>query len=183
MGVRVMKRINVIGTSGSGKSTFSRKLADALSVQYIEIDQIFWKENWRESNDEELFRELSKALEFDSWVLDGNYSRTNAIKWARCDTVIWLDYGFLRTLCQVVLRSISRTLTQKELWPGTGNTESIKRSFFSEDSIVLWMIINHKKNRYKYKQVLQSNDYPHINFLHMKSPYQANRLIRSIKNL
>jgi ABC-type dipeptide/oligopeptide/nickel transport system ATPase component len=177
-----MKRINVIGTSGSGKSTFSRKLAEALRVQYIEIDQIFWKENWRESDDEALFKALSNALESDSWVLDGNYSRTDVIKWARCDTVIWLDYSFFRTFCQVVLRSISRALTQKELWPGTGNRESFRRSFFSKDSIVLWMITNHKQNRVKYKKVLRSNDYPHITFLHMKSPYQANKIIKLIKS-
>ncbi|HDY8086621.1 TPA: (d)CMP kinase, partial [Vibrio vulnificus] len=35
-----MKRINVIGTSGSGKSTFSRQLASKLKYPYLEMDAI-----------------------------------------------------------------------------------------------------------------------------------------------
>lgn len=49
-----MKRINVIGTSGSGKSTFSRMLATTLGYPYIEMDAMFWQPNWQESsNDDE----------------------------------------------------------------------------------------------------------------------------------
>ncbi|WP_413699614.1 shikimate kinase [Psychromonas sp. KJ10-10] len=48
-----MKRINVIGTSGSGKSTFSQKLALKLNYPYLEMDNMFWKANWVESSNEE----------------------------------------------------------------------------------------------------------------------------------
>ena len=37
----LVSRINVVGTSGSGKSTFSKKLASKLNCPYIELDQIF----------------------------------------------------------------------------------------------------------------------------------------------
>ena len=33
-----MKFINIIGTTGSGKSTFARKLAQKQQLQYIELD-------------------------------------------------------------------------------------------------------------------------------------------------
>lgn len=42
--------INVVGTSASGKSTYSKELAAMLDVQYIEMDLLFWKPNWEESN-------------------------------------------------------------------------------------------------------------------------------------
>lgn len=35
-------KINVVGTSGSGKSTFSRRLAAQLAIPYIEMDALFW---------------------------------------------------------------------------------------------------------------------------------------------
>ena len=73
-------RINVLGTSGSGKSTFSKKLADKLNVPYVQLDELFWKPNWTESSDEELFPKLEKAVSSDEWVLDGNYTRTIPIK-------------------------------------------------------------------------------------------------------
>ncbi len=49
------KKINVIGTSGAGKSTFSKKLAQALNYPYIEMDKVFWESNWKWPTDEKLF--------------------------------------------------------------------------------------------------------------------------------
>ena len=48
-------RINVIGTSGSGKSTFSERIAKKLNIPYIELDALFWNANWTESTNEEFF--------------------------------------------------------------------------------------------------------------------------------
>ncbi len=99
-----MKRINVIGTSGSGKSTFSRLLASELKYPYVEMDAIFWKPNWQESSDEEFFANLADRLSAEHWVLDGNYNRTAEIKWNRVDSIVWVDYSFVRTLFQAVKR-------------------------------------------------------------------------------
>ncbi len=38
-----MKFINIIGTTGSGKSTMARKLAEKLKIQYIELDDLLWQ--------------------------------------------------------------------------------------------------------------------------------------------
>ncbi len=70
-----MKKINVIGTTGSGKSTFSRKLADKLSYPCAHMDELFWKPNWVESSDAEFFPKVESFVSKDSWVLDGNYKR------------------------------------------------------------------------------------------------------------
>lgn len=88
-----MKRINVIGSSGSGKSTFAKALAQKLDVTHIEMDKLFWKAGWRESTDHEFFSNLKTAFTQSEWVLDGNYSRTESIKWQDVDTIIWLDYS------------------------------------------------------------------------------------------
>lgn len=42
-----MKKINVVGTSGSGKSTFARMLANQLNAPYIEMDALHWLPEWR----------------------------------------------------------------------------------------------------------------------------------------
>ncbi len=49
-------KILVIGTSGSGKTTLAEKLSKALGIKNIELDALFWKENWTQSSAEE-FRE------------------------------------------------------------------------------------------------------------------------------
>lgn len=56
------KRINVVGTSGSGKSTFARKLAQTMQLPYIEMDKVFWKPNWVEPSNEEFFLSSVSAV-------------------------------------------------------------------------------------------------------------------------
>ena len=71
---------------------------------------------------------LEKALEPTTWVLDGNYDRTRAIKWPRATMVIWLDLPYWQVLWQVFTRTMKRSLTQEKLW--SGNQESFERHFF-----------------------------------------------------
>ncbi len=53
-------KINVIGTSGSGKSTFSCALAQKLAIPYIELDSLFWKPSWSGSSDAEFFEKTER---------------------------------------------------------------------------------------------------------------------------
>ena len=42
---------------------------------------------------EEFDERLNNALALDSWIIDGNYSRTMDARLAKCDTIIWLDFS------------------------------------------------------------------------------------------
>ena len=88
------KRINIVGTSSSGKTMFSKALSTILGINYIEMDEIFWGPNWYWPSDKEFFSNLRKVLKNkDAWILDGNYTRTIPIKWEKVELVIWLDYS------------------------------------------------------------------------------------------
>lgn len=155
-----MMKINVVGTSGSGKSTLARQLAERLDVPYIEMDRLYWRPEWQGTPDDAFLARLEQTLAEagGGWVLDGNYSRTQAIKWREVDYILWLDYGFCRTLWQAVRRACRRAASKRELWPGTGNRESFRRSFFSRESIVLWTIRTYSKNRRKYLAEMARTD-------------------------
>lgn len=102
-------KINVIGTSGSGKSTLAKQIATALSIPCIEMDRLYWQANWQGTPDNEFQAKLAQALQASSdWVLDGNYNRTRPVKWRNVDVVVWVDYGFTRTLWQAVTRAMKR---------------------------------------------------------------------------
>ena len=165
-----MQRINIIGTTGSGKTTFAVALAEKLGYPCVQMDQLFWKPNWQEPSDKEFFPKLTKALAGEHWVLDGNYSRANTIKWERADTVIWLDLGYLRTLLRLLRRTVWRAYTRQELWPGTGNKESFSKSFMSGDSILAWFFRSYRKNKSRYSDLMQSSDYEHIEMIRLQSP-------------
>ena len=125
MEARNIQKINVIGTSGTGKSTFSKRLAHALNYPCIEMDKVFWEPNWKWPTDENFFSDLKAYLNQDTWVLDGNYTRTVPIKWEKVDLIIWLDYSFTRTLLQAIKRAIHRSLTKEELWEGILLTQTL----------------------------------------------------------
>lgn len=174
-------KINVIGTSGSGKSTLSRRLAAQLNVPYIEMDRLYWLPEWQGRSDEDFYALLEETLNATpGWVLDGNYNRSRPIKWRDVDLVIWLDYGFWRTLRQAVLRVIRRAWQGKELWPGTGNTESFRRAFLSRESILIWTLKTWRHNRVRYAADMANPQYKHIRFVRLTSPQQVDTFLASL---
>ncbi len=173
-------KINVIGTSGSGKTTLARRLAEHLNVPYIEMDALYWRPDWQGISDEELVALLSEKLNATpGWVLDGNYNRTRGVKWQHVDMVVWVDYGFFRTLRQAVWRALKRAWHKEELWPGTGNRESFRQSFFSRESIILWTLKTWRSNRARYEADLPNPDFAHIRFVRLRSPRQTEAFVRN----
>jgi len=166
-------RINIIGTSGSGKTTFGRELANILKIPFLEMDAIFWGPDWRFPTNEEFFPRLKEVLSGDQWVLDGNYTRTMGFKWDRVEAVIWLNYSFPRTVFQAIIRALSRLIDQEELWPGTGNRENLKM-LFSRDSIVWWTIKSYHRHVRRNAAYMTAEKYSRIKFHRFRSPGQAN---------
>lgn len=174
-------KINVVGTSGSGKSTLARRLSRAMTVPCIEMDTLYWRQNWLGCSDDEMAVALNEALAAsDGWVLDGNYNRTRPVKWRNVDMVVWVDCGFWRTLRQVTCRAIDRARTQKELWPGTGNRESFRRSFLSRESIIWWMLKTWRSNRRRYLADMANPQYAHIRFVRLRRQQEIDALVAEL---
>ncbi|MNE71361.1 hypothetical protein D3C80_1672280 [compost metagenome] len=115
-------------------------------------------------------------------MLDGNYNRTRTIKWREIDLIVWVDYGFARTLWQAVSRAAKRAMTQQELWPDTGNRESFRRAFFSRESVLLWTIKTWRSNRVRYIADMNNPKYAHIRFVRITSRQDAENLITELKS-
>ena len=85
------KRILVIGCPGCGKSTFAKKLSQLTGLPLFYLDLLYHRTD-RTTLSRELFdRELEAILQKDSWIIDGNYSRTLPVRLERCDTVFFFD--------------------------------------------------------------------------------------------
>ena len=41
-----MQRVLVMGSSGSGKSTFARRLSKITGIPFVSLDALFWKPGW-----------------------------------------------------------------------------------------------------------------------------------------
>lgn len=86
-------RILVVGCSGGGKSTFSRKLRDCTGLPLIHLDNIWWKADRTHITRPEFDQRLDELLKGKKWIMDGDYSRTYEVRIRACDTVIFLDYS------------------------------------------------------------------------------------------
>ena len=87
----MMKKVIVIGCSGSGKSVFSRSFASLTGLPLYHLDNIWWREDGTNISREEFDVRLGEILARDCWIIDGNYKRTMERRMAACDTVIFFD--------------------------------------------------------------------------------------------
>ena len=170
-------RINVVGTSGSGKSTFSKRVAEKLKAPYIQLDELYWKPHWQQSSDEEFFAKLEKALLPDRWILDGNYKRATAIKWQQTQIVVFLDLPFHIVLYRIIKRSLLRGIKKQELWHG--NTETLCKHLFTRDSMILWTIKTFHTNRRLCAKLFEDSKYSHIKFVKLRSKRNVENFINS----
>jgi adenylate kinase family enzyme len=101
-----MRRVLVLGSSGSGKSTFARRLSQATGIPMVSIDAIYWQPGWRPSAPDLFETAMTLNASQSSWIMDGNYLTRGAgeLRRARADTVFWFDLPRWVCLSGVLLR-------------------------------------------------------------------------------
>jgi adenylate kinase family enzyme len=172
-------RVVVVGTSGSGKSTFARQLCAAVGAPQMEVDAINWRAGWRDLNthDPEAFvRRVAEATEAPAWVADGNYSKVRHVLWPRATRFVWLDYERPVIMRRIIGRSLRRALDGRELWPGTGNTETIA-DWLDKEHPIRWAWDTWAKNRTRYGEVFADPAFAAIPMDRLRHPRDAAPLI------
>lgn len=170
-----IRRVAVVGTTGSGKTTFAAHLAQLLAVPHVELDSLHWEPNWVEAP-LEVFRErVDRALSGEGWVVDGNYGKVRDIIWTRADTVVWLDYSLPRIFWRLTWRTVRRIFTHQELW--NGNRERL-RSQFSKESLFLWVLTSRPRHQRDYPRLLK--EYAHLRVARFNSSHAAEEWLSQI---
>jgi adenylate kinase family enzyme len=114
-----MKKILVIGSGGAGKSTFAKRLGKILDIEVIPLDSVYWHPGWVEPPKPEWRKTVERLIAQDRWIMDGNYSGTLDVRFAACDTVIFLDMGRMVCLWRVFKRAMKyRNQTRPDMAAG-----------------------------------------------------------------
>ena len=110
-----------MGSSGAGKSTFARSLADKLGIPFVSLDRLFWQPGWREPVKADFTATVTREAEKPAWVIDGNYMTYGAgeLRRARADAVVWFDLPRWMCLLGVLHRiATSYGSVRPEMAPG-----------------------------------------------------------------
>ncbi|SHF28787.1 hypothetical protein SAMN05444392_11371 [Seinonella peptonophila] len=86
-----IKKICIIGLSGTGKSTLAMKLGAVLKIKVYHLDALYWKPGWVQSTMDELMDKQKEILKKECWIIDGNYSDTWSNRLDEADLIIYLD--------------------------------------------------------------------------------------------
>jgi len=174
-----IERVVVIGTSGCGKTVFAHRLAQALACAHVELDELYWGPDWMAKPTADFRRLVESAVQGPRWVVDGNYSVLRNVVWPRATTIIWLNYGFATVLARALRRTLRRIIRRERLF--AGNEESIKRSFLSRDSILLWMIGTFHEKRRRYGTLRASGAFANLEWLEFRRPAHADFFLRDME--
>lgn len=172
------RRINVVGTSAAGKTTMARSIAARLGVPHVELDALHWERGWRDAPWDVMRERVQRAVAADAWVVDGNYSAVRDLVWERAEAVVWLDFPLRTILWRYVVRTGRRVRTQEELWPGTGNRETLSMHLLQRDSLLWWILSTYRRRRREYPPLLAAR--PDLVAVRLRSPRNADRWLAQL---
>ena len=176
-----MKRVSVVGSSGSGKTTVARQLAEVLGVPHVELDALHWGANWSPATNDELSERVRAATAGKAWVVDGNYwGKIGPQVWTSADTVVWLSPPRWRAIWQSVTRAVRRAATREELW--AGNRERWRGLMFwrREDSILWWAWTTYPRTQERYAQAMSDPQWSHITFHRLRTRREIDRFVAEL---
>lgn len=89
--LRQARRVLVIGCSGGGKSTLSRKLSEKLDLPYVSMDRDFyWLPGWVKRPKAQERALIAASVAQDRWIMDGSGASSFDLRLPRTDLVIWV---------------------------------------------------------------------------------------------
>jgi adenylate kinase family enzyme len=176
-----VRRVSVIGVSGSGKTTVARQLAEALDVPHVELDAIFHQPGWTSLPDDEFRSRVAALVAGDGWVVDGSYAAVRPLVWVAADTVVWLDPSRARVMRRLVARTARRGVLRQELWNGDRERVFALLRRSEADNLALYAWRKHPVYRARYADAVGDPPRPGLRFVRLGTDAQVDAFIASAR--
>ena len=174
-----MRRVSVIGASGSGKTTVGAEIARRLGVEFVELDGLHHGPNWAEPAPEAFRALIAPIVAREGWVIDGMYhEKLGTMVPDAADTIVWMDLPLPFTLTRLVCRTMGRMVRREELW--NGNRESFGAAFGGRESLVGWGIRTHRRYRKTMPGRLAREEWAGKRTVRLRSQRDIDRFLHSL---
>src|SRR5258707_6903983 len=174
------KRIVIIGSTSSGKSTLAERLAKRFNLNSIDLDALHWEPNWTEAPLEVFRKRVETSIQAPAWVVAGNYHIVRDLIWPQAEVVIWLDYSLPRIFWQLTRRTFTRWWRKELLW-GT-NYENLWMHFklWSDESPYHWCFKTYCGRRREYPILLELPENKHLKLIRFKHPRETDEWLKQL---
>ncbi len=98
----------VVGCSGSGKTTLAREIARRLGLPHVLLDYYAWRPGWVRADQDVFVAHQMREVAQPSWVMDGNYVQSLAVRGAYADLIVFLDLPRWRILSRIFRRYLKQ---------------------------------------------------------------------------
>jgi adenylate kinase family enzyme len=102
-----MKKIHIIGSVGSGKTTLARALSSKLDIPYYELDNVVWqraKTGDSRRSDQERNEYLDQIIQSESWIVEGVHHKWVLPSFQEADLIIFLDTPVAKRQARIIKR-------------------------------------------------------------------------------
>lgn len=106
MNLEKCQRILIVGICGAGKSTLAKIISDKYNLPVRHLDKLFWNSGWVQTSKELWDIKVSKLIQEETWVMDGNFSSSFPERVQRADLIINLEFNRYVALWRILKRII-----------------------------------------------------------------------------
>ncbi|HEY0935939.1 MAG TPA: AAA family ATPase [Trebonia sp.] len=172
-----MQRILVTGSTGAGKTTLARALAERLALPFHEMDALaFSGPGWQQNP--HLVPDVARISSGPAWVFDSlGYPEVRDRLWSAADTVVWLEYSRAVVMRRVLRRSAVRTLLRRRIFGG--NVETF-RAWFKADHPAWWAWVQYDARRAEIAARCGSDRFAPLDVIRLGTPRAARDWLRSV---
>jgi len=161
------KRIIVFGSTGVGKTTVVKHIAEKFALPIIDIDTLRREGGKSDSPEETFLFSMMESVKGDSWIIDGSYTSVQDIIWPRTEAVVWLDFPFWVFILRLLKRSLYRIFIRKDSEkPIKGRNQPARERVLT----YLRAILTVNQRRQRYFATLYDSKYGHLHIIRLCSP-------------
>ncbi|MFI9814387.1 AAA family ATPase [Saccharothrix variisporea] len=169
---RSPRRVVVAGTSGAGKTTLARQIADELGLSYVEMDSLYHGPQWTPRPEFE--DDVRAFVRGEAWATEWQYTRARPLLLERADTLIWLDHRKHTVLRRITVRTVVRRLRNEEVC--NGNVEPPLRTVFTDrEHILRWAWKSHRRTGERVAAVLAGEHGPRLAVVRLRGQREVDQ--------